>query len=324
LSSARAQDATPGATSSVVNGVQPDGSWAFTDDRGVTVTLPAAPERVVADINVAATLWDFGIRPVGIFGWNVLSETEVAGGAGGNVDLTTAEIVSEFGTDNIDVEKLIGVNPDLIVSLYFGPDYGVWSINPDVQADVDTIAPTVCLSGFSRADVAVGRSAELAGALGIDLESAEIAEQQIAYESAIADFSALMESKGGLSALFVAPSEDSFYVANPRAAGDVAFFQMLGLVVPELPVGDTEYWQQLSYEEANTYPTDVLLYSLRGTMLDLAAFTDHPTFSLLSAVKAGQVYPWNQDVITNYVGVAKELNTLIAAFSDASAEVGSI
>ena len=261
----RAQDATPDATPTVINGIQPDGSWAFTDDRGITITLPTSPERVVADINVAATLWDFGVRPVGLFGWNILSATEVAGGAGGNVDLSTVEIVSEFGTDAIDIEKLTALDPDLIISLYFGPDYGVWSINPDVQADVESRAPVLCLSGFSRADDAVARAAELSSALGIDLESDEIAEQRVAYEASIEAFSTLLESKSGLSALFVAPDLDSFYVANPAAAGDVGFYQSLGLVVPELPVGDTEYWEEVSMEEANRYPTDVLLYSLRGS-----------------------------------------------------------
>src|SRR4051812_42919727 len=53
---------------------QPDGSWVFTDDRGITVTLPGMPKRIIADVNVAAALWDFGVRPVGLFGWNITGE----------------------------------------------------------------------------------------------------------------------------------------------------------------------------------------------------------------------------------------------------------
>src|SRR5690348_13132494 len=60
LSTSRAQDATPAA----------DGPWSFTDDKGVTVELPARPLRIIADVNAAAPLWDFGIRPVAVFGWN--------------------------------------------------------------------------------------------------------------------------------------------------------------------------------------------------------------------------------------------------------------
>ncbi len=321
---AGAQDATPGATPGAANGIQPDGTWVFTDDRGITVSLPKMPERIVADINAAASLWDFGVRPVGLFGWNIVSETGFAGGAGGNVDVSTAEIVSAFGSDQIDVEKLATVQPDLIVSLVFAPEYGIWSINADVLEDVESRAPIVCLSGIIRADEAVQRAADLAGAPGIDLESAELAAQKVAYDEAIAGFEALMSGKDGLSALFVAPDVDAYYVANPEAAPDVKFYRDLGLDVPELPVPPAEYWEMISLEEAVRYPTDVLLYSLRGSMLGLEAFQEHPTFSLHPAVQAGQVYPWNQDVITSYIGLAKDLTELTAALSAADPAAGEL
>src|SRR5262245_60469474 len=41
-----------------------DGEWSVMDDAGRTVTLPARPQRIVADMNAASALWDFGIRPV--------------------------------------------------------------------------------------------------------------------------------------------------------------------------------------------------------------------------------------------------------------------
>lgn len=58
-----AQDASPES-----------GEWSFTDDKGVTVTLPSRPERIVMDVNAAAPLWDFGIKPTALFGWNVLAD----------------------------------------------------------------------------------------------------------------------------------------------------------------------------------------------------------------------------------------------------------
>jgi hypothetical protein len=60
LHTAGAHDATPGASPeaspAAANGIQPDGTWAFTDDCGITITLPQAPVRIVADINAAAAL----------------------------------------------------------------------------------------------------------------------------------------------------------------------------------------------------------------------------------------------------------------------------
>lgn len=44
------------------------GLWEFTDDRGVTVSLPKRPVRVVAQTTSAAALWDYGVRPIAIFG----------------------------------------------------------------------------------------------------------------------------------------------------------------------------------------------------------------------------------------------------------------
>ncbi len=321
--SAGAQDATPDA-SPVASGLQPDGTWVFTDDRGVTITLPKMPERIVADINAAATLWDFGVRPVGLFGWNIVSETESAGGSGGNVDLSTAEIVSSFGSDQIDVEKLAAVQPDLIISLVFAPEYGIWSINADAVEEVESRAPILCLSGIVRADEALQRAAELSAALGIDLESPELAEQKAGYDQAVAAFEALMAEKAGLTALFIAPDVDAYYVANPEAAPDVKFYRDLGLTVPEIPVPPAEYWEMISLEEAVRYPTDVLLYSLRGSMLGLEAFQEHPTFSLHPAVQAGQVYPWNQDVVTSYLGLTRDLTDLTAALSAADPAVGEL
>jgi iron complex transport system substrate-binding protein len=44
------------------------GRWEFYDDRGRTVALRRRPERVVAYVQAAATLWDLGITSAGLFG----------------------------------------------------------------------------------------------------------------------------------------------------------------------------------------------------------------------------------------------------------------
>jgi iron complex transport system substrate-binding protein len=295
----------------VANGLQPDGTWAFIDDRGVTTATASMPVRVIADVNVAGALWDFGVRPVEIFGWNITGPDSV-GPAGGNLDPSTVTFLND-ASSTIDVEKALTVDPDLIVSLYFGEQYGVWSILPEDVARVEQIAPIVALSGITRADVAMGRFAELAGALGIDLESPEIAAQRAAYETSVNRLTGVLSAKPGMSALFIAPDTASIYVANPDAAGDVMLFRDLGLDVPKLPVAPGEYWQQLSLEEAGMYQTDLLFYSMRGTLASKEEVMAHPTLGLLPAAKAGQVFPWNQDVILNYPGVAASLDAVSSA-----------
>jgi iron complex transport system substrate-binding protein len=266
---------------------------------------------VIVDVNVAGALWDFGVRPVGVFGWNITGENTV-GPAGGNLDTSTVEFLNGPST-TIDAERAIAAQPDLIVSLYFGPEFGVWSILPEETERIEQIAPIVAISGTSRADIALGRFAELAGALGIDLESEEIAAQRATYETSIARLKGVLSVKTGMSAVFVATDTDSVWVANPAAAGDVMFFRELGLDVPGLPVSDAEYWQQLSFEEVAIYPTDLFFYSLRGVINTKEGILEHPTMGLLPSAKAGQVFPWNQDVILNYPGLAGILDGISTA-----------
>ncbi|WP_243741347.1 hypothetical protein [Streptomyces sp. 8K308] len=54
-----------GADSGSVTG---QGGWSFTDDRDETVSLDAAPERIVAYVGSAAALHDFGVPCTAIFG----------------------------------------------------------------------------------------------------------------------------------------------------------------------------------------------------------------------------------------------------------------
>ena len=110
---ARAQ-ATSGATPASASGLQPDGTWVFTDDRGVTVTLPEMPQRLIADVNVAAALWDFGVRPVGIFGWNITGEKEF-NKAGGNVDPSAVEFLNGPQT-TLDPELAAVADPESSLS----------------------------------------------------------------------------------------------------------------------------------------------------------------------------------------------------------------
>src|SRR5688572_14993334 len=51
------QDATPES-----------GEWTYTDDVEVTITRPTRPERIVAYLPIASALWDYGLRPVGVYG----------------------------------------------------------------------------------------------------------------------------------------------------------------------------------------------------------------------------------------------------------------
>lgn len=240
--------------------------------------------------------------------------------AGGNVDLEAVLLLNE-ASSTIDVEKAIAATPDRIVSLVFAKEYGVWSIDPAVQEQVEQVAPIVAILVIIRADVAMERFAELAAALGIDPESAEIVAQKAAYDAAVTRYTDAIAAKPGMSAIFVAPSTDSIYVANPDAAGDIMLFRDLGLDVPAPPVAASEYWEQVSFEQTGTYPTDLFFYSMRGTINTTDGILDHATMGLHPAAQASQVFPWNQDVVLNDPGVAASLDSVSEAIESADPNV---
>jgi iron complex transport system substrate-binding protein len=179
---------------------------------------------------------------------------------------------------------------------------------PEVVDQVNAIAPVVAISAIVRADIVADRFAELSGALGIDLESAELTQQQADFEEAMARFEALTTEKPGMSAIFVAPGEDAIYIANPDIASDVMLFRDLGLDIPSLDVVAGSYWETLSLEQALKYPTDIFFYSLRGNVVTPEMVKAHPTIGQHPAVLADQIGGWNQDVVLSYAGLTVILN----------------
>jgi len=301
-----AQDATP------VDGVQPDGTWTFTDDRGVTVTLPGIPEKLVIDVNVAGSLWDFGVRPLGVIGWLSTVTDGRFPAAGGDLDPAQVE---NFGLPEgaIDLERLAASQPDLIVTYTFDPatEDALWSVLPDDYDRLMSIAPIVAISAVTSLPVGVARFQEFANLVGIDPEGPELAasrDEAAALETTVRE---ALAAKPGISAIFMGPGDSEFYVASPLRARGLIYARELGLSMPDLDIGPTDFWQTLSYEQALLYPVDMLFVSTRNGIESLDEVRNHPTFSQHPAVQAGNVFPWKQDVIASYPGMMAMLNELL-------------
>lgn len=298
-----AQEASPAAS----------GEWSFTDDKGITVTLPSRPERVVIDVNAAAPLWDFGIIPTAVFGW-LANPSGDFGAAGGRIDASQVEIIGN-GENTIDVEALVGLDPDLLITLTFAPDdpLDYWSLAADGPLEqVQAVVPIVAISGIQAADVATARFAELAEALGADLGSGAVTGDLARWGESEAAFQAAVEAKPGITATFVAPSADMLYIANPEVAGDVIYFRQLGLTIPDVSIDPANgtYWEYLSPEEIGAYDTDIYFSSYRG--IPIEEFIAIPTVASMPAVQNDQVFTWNQDFIASYLGMAEILEGLAA------------
>lgn len=299
------QDATPAA------------GWTFTDDKGVTVELDKQPERLLVDVNAAAPLWDFGIRPQGVFGWNA-SETGDFGDAGGNIDPSTVEVAGN-ATEPVQLEKMAAIDPDLIITVTWTPDNpnDYWSIEESLLPRVREIAPLLALSATGRADVNTERFAELAAALGADVDTPALADARDRYETAKADLEATAAERSDLDVLFLYVDSELLYIANPPDWADLAFYQASGvnIIAPDAEPGS--FWEELSLEQALKYPADIIMSSSRPGTVPPEEFATHPTFGAHPAVQAGQVVSWNQDFIMSYQGMTEAMEHLVTTLNDA-------
>jgi iron complex transport system substrate-binding protein len=287
-----------------------ESGWEFTDDLGNTVSLDEAPTRVAGLNDVLSSLWNYGIEPVAAWGQTSIEDDVAFEGK----DLSGVEIVgTSYG--QIDLEQLAAADPDVIVASVYPTDsegtideesplYGFESI--EQQEQVAEIAPIIGIVwGGSAADV-IERTAELAGALGADLDGDLVTGARADYEAASA---ALTEAAaGGITVLPVYATEsDGWWMAKAPDDPSLHLYEDLGVQFVD-PRGEDYFWNSVGWEEVPDHPSDVLLYSLRFSMSpeEIAA---QPTAALLPAVQAGQLHPWKY-IGMDYVAQAAYMEEL--------------
>ncbi len=304
----RAQDATPAATPG-------NGEWSFTDDKGVTVTLPQRPTRLAIDVNAAAPLWDYGIRPVALFGWNVNADGTL-NDAGGNIELDDTIALAGDVVEPVRVEDLVAAEPELIITLTFDleDELDYWSFTPETLAQVEAgNYPILAFNGGGNVGETVVRFAELAEALGADLSSPDQVEAKDAFDAKVEELQASIAAKPDLTYLFGYLAATELYLASVTDFGDLTYFESLGLQIPTVGAEPGAYWTQISPEQLGSYPADVVFNSTRPGNFSAEELEADPVFSLHPAVAAGQVFGWNQDVIMSYQGLTLALDAVLQA-----------
>jgi iron complex transport system substrate-binding protein len=295
--------------------------WSYIDGSGTETTLDEAPTRIVAHGSAAAALMSFGIRPVGIYA----DEPVDSDLALRDLDLDGIEIVGEeWGV--INVEAVAALDPDLIVAewwpveeAYSGLEEGA-NTSADVMRD---IAPVVGpAQGPSIVEMIEDYSA-LAESLGADLDDPAISEGRDRFDAAVAAFQDAVGSKPDLSVLAVSPTPESLYVAVPEYAAELADFTDWGLdlVVPDSPDAGFEYWETLSWENADKYQADLLIVDERGYPANLDDAQRQPTWQALQAAEAGAVAVWPAYWVRTYEDYAGALEQLTASIEEADADL---
>lgn len=267
--------------------------WSFTDDLGTTVELDEAPDRVAGINDVMSSLWNYGVAPVATFGQTSTADDVAFEGR----DLSEVEIVGEsYG--EIDLEQLAAAAPDVIVTTVYPADsegtldgseplYGLASL--EQQEQLEQIAPVIAIAWRGSAADVIERTAELAEALGADMDSPEVTAARADFEAAGEALTAAAAT--GLTVLPVAAyADEGFYMAKAPDEPSLRMYGELGVRFVD-PGGEDYYWQTAGWEEVTRYPSDLILYSLRGA-LPPEQMAEQPTYNLLPAAQAGQVHPW--------------------------------
>jgi len=297
-----AQDASPAA-----------GEWAYTDVLGTTVTLPEAPVRIVANIVTAAALWDLGIHPVGVFDWTVSNYPDGNHIAWGNIPAD--QVVNVGNADgNIEPEMLLTLDPDIVLTQTFDLTDPAQTngVPPDLLEQIDAIAPVLVVTDMAPTDVLVDRLVQLGGSLGADLDAPEITAAREAYEAKIAEFQQVATEKSDVTNLFANFGADLIYVGGPKDVSELQWLTTLGLnFINADSEMATEFWEELSTEQAMRYPADVIFSDVYSELLTAEDLAGEPVYAVMPAVVAGQVGLWNRDFPVSYAGATAFLETIL-------------
>ena len=148
------------------------------------------------------------------------------------------------------------------------------------------------LAGDSILELAEGYEA-LAESLGADVDDPESPRTRRASRRRVDAFKRAVAAKPGLTALAVSPADDLLYVANPEYAPELLDFQEWGLDVinPDKPDPGFPYWENLSWENADKYQPDLILWDCRAFDADRQAEwgEKQPTWFSIRAAEAGPV-----------------------------------
>lgn len=260
----------------------------------LTINLDEAPKRIVADFYAAGVLASYGIEPVGVFGWGSDSEDVLAA-----FDINKAEVLGKG--NELNVEKLVDLQPDVIVG-HGSPEGWSW-FKEDLNKQMLDVAPFIPLAIKKSVEANIDDNLTIAAFLGADPDSPEIKKSKEAFETAKTHVQDAVKGKD-LEVLLGAPAEEVYYTAQGFPQNEL--FESLGMKTVGKPrPAEGNPWGQLTWEEFPEFKADVVTTLPASSAPDLsqnALWNAHP------AVKANQVFAWDQKLIYSYDAYANWLD----------------
>ncbi|MDA0353163.1 MAG: ABC transporter substrate-binding protein [Chloroflexi bacterium] len=311
-------EATAAATSAetaAASATAATAALSFIDDRIVTFE-PGAEPRIVAEASVAAALLEYGVTLTGVFG----QLEDAAGNPYGGADFSGIASVGGAAYGEINLEALTELDPDVIVTIAWGPD-SVWWINDDIVDEVTAIAPLLIVAvsdgtaGIPAPRI-IARFDELSLVLG---GTGAPAASRARYEAAEAAVVAAAAAHPDITLMFASAGTDTFYVADPPAWPDLSYYVELGVTVLRTETTEGGFWEYLSLESIDKYDVDYVLLDDRDPEQRARLDADVPLWPTLPAVQADQVTLWPiAGRVYTYDGIAVVLDKIAAVIEGAT------
>lgn len=246
---------------------------------GQTIELPANPERLVIDCFSLQTMADYGLEPIAIFGSDCNNPNVV-----GDINVDEYEIIGQ--ETEIDIERLAELRPDVIVGN--SPDgTGPTRFDEDVKEQMRRVAPFVALPVGTSVEGDIEAARAVAEALGGDVDSGQIAQDDADFEAAKDAFQDAVEGKDLNVMLAVASNE---VVRTGVGFKQANLLEDLGVGIVGAPApAQGNPWGQVAWEDMGTYPADVILTEDYGSE---DAFTSE-LWESLPAVEEDQLEGWS-------------------------------
>jgi iron complex transport system substrate-binding protein len=270
---------------------------------GLAIDFDAQPKNIVMDCYAYSSLHEYGVEPVALFGYECDNPFVM-----GDADISKIEVV---GTDGeIDVEKLAKLRPDVIIGQ--GTADGWNWFDEDVNAQITRVAPFVPLPSSETIEGRIADTREIADFFGGDVASEAIVQSDEDLEQAKQAFSDAITDKK-LNLMLTSPAKEMLYTGVGFAQAEL--LEELGATIVGADAPKTgNPWGQVAWEDASTYPADILL--VEGYSEDFSFSSE--LWDALPAVQADQLGAWSSKGAMTASTYAAWLNDVAALVSSST------
>lgn len=265
--------------------------WQFSDDRGQLSSAERRPTRVLGYVQAGATLWDHGIRPSGIFGSGHDDPAVPDTAKTGSLPLT--EVAYAGAGPTLDIETLLGGEPDLVVAVSYGGGQ-VYGLAPETAKHLEERVPVVVIDvGQARSLAEIGdRFALLARSLGAE-EPAAAAEELGAARDRLR---ALAAGPERTAVLALSPAgQEQAHLARPRMWPELRVLAELGVGLVEPAEGPGANWSTVGWAEARALNPAVVLADIRGNATPLDELRTNEAWAAIE--RTARVVAWNPEPV---------------------------